>query len=323
MGDKTGISWTESTWNPIRGCIRVSEGCRNCYAETVAARFSDPGQPYEGLARWVDRPGGKREARWTGAVQLVEKHLDDPLRKRAPRVYFVNSMSDLFFERLATADIDKIVARMGLAQHHTFQVLTKRASRMRDYLNDPKMPRRVLAEAEKAKPSALWNGNMYQLKYWLEDGFPLPHVWWGVSAEDQAAADERVPALLNASAAVRFVSYEPALGPVNWRLLSDGRDHYDAFYGRPGPGGHPALDWIIVGGESGSGARPFHVEWARDTLAQAAPFKTAVYIKQLGSHPLLGGVGLGKAGGKWDNPEAWPEDLRVQNYPEAYHANSR
>src|SRR5690349_469194 len=222
MGTKTGISWTEATWNPIRGCSRVSDGCRLCYAELVAARFSGPGQPYEGLAKWLERPDGTRVPRWTGEVRVIDKHLDDPLRWQRPRMVFVNSTSDLFHERLPDADIDKIVARMGLARHHTFQPLTKRADRLSDYLNNPDLMGRLMDEARRALPSSLWNGALYQLEHDLSHGGILTNVWWGVSAENQKAADERIPRLLECPAAVRWVSYEPALGAIDFTRINQG-----------------------------------------------------------------------------------------------------
>lgn len=142
MGSETKISWTDSSWNPVRGCSRVSEGCRNCYAERVAARFADPGQPYHELARRKltivnndeHDPGNKREARWTGVVRMVPEHLGDPMRWKKPRRIFVNSMSDLFHEKLSDDDITDVFAVMALAPRHTFQILTKRATRMREWM---------------------------------------------------------------------------------------------------------------------------------------------------------------------------------------------
>jgi protein gp37 len=130
---KGGITWTEQTWNPIRGCRRKSDECLNCYAQKMAARFSGPGQPYHGLAlRTADGRGN-----WTGQIRMIRDHLLDPLRWQRPRLVFVNSMSDLFFEDLADTDIDQILAVMLLAKSHTFQVLTKRYDRMADYLTAP------------------------------------------------------------------------------------------------------------------------------------------------------------------------------------------
>lgn len=148
MGDRTEIEWTAlrdaeglvlakgATWNPVRGCTKVSEGCRNCYAMSVAARFSGPGQPYEGLAT-------RAPARWTGTVQFVEERLRDPLSWQRPKLVFVNSMSDLFHEDIPDEWIDRVFAVMALAKRHTFQILSKRPSRMRDYMNDPMRQHRI------------------------------------------------------------------------------------------------------------------------------------------------------------------------------------
>lgn len=341
MGTKTGISWTEATWNPIRGCLRVSDGCRFCYAEVVAGRFGGPGQPYEGLTKPFVLKGqsqGKTsvepeiEHRWNGAVQLVESHLFDPIKWRKPKVIFVNSMSDLFYEKIPLDYVDRIMAVMVLAQHHTFQVLTKRADRMRDYLNDPEMPERVMAYCESMKPSGLWNGNVYQARYWLiDEPRPIPHIWWGVSAEHQAAADERVPALLDANAAVRFVSYEPALGPIDFSAIEADGYRIDAIRGgihddengliSTGGKDVPALDWIIIGGESHQDkkrARPFDIAWARSLIRDAQDEgHSAIYVKQLGSNPVDGETPLVIPGRKSDEPALWPEDVRIQQYPEA------
>ena len=147
MGDKTGIEWTDMTWNPVRGCSRVSEGCRHCYAEQQAARIIRMGKgkptPYDGLVKTV---GG--EARWTGVVRMVEDRLADPLKWRKPRRIFANSMSDLFHEELDDEQIDRVFAVMLLAPRHTFQVLTKRAARMRAYFADPDLYERVLHAAD-------------------------------------------------------------------------------------------------------------------------------------------------------------------------------
>src|SRR5579885_1145834 len=142
---KTSIEWTNATWNPIRGCSRVSEGCRNCYAEKVAFRFSGLGQPYEGLVRI--NAAGERKPEWNGEVRLVEEHLRDPLKWKKPQRVFVNSMSDLFHENVPDEWIDKIFAVMALCPQHIFQVLTKRPERMRKYL---------LGKSDKNHRAAVW-----------------------------------------------------------------------------------------------------------------------------------------------------------------------
>ena len=239
MADNTRIEWTDATWNPLRGCSRVSEGCRHCYAEQVAARFSGPGLKFEGIAH---RIGG--EARWTGKVVLVEEKLTEPLRWRRPRRIFVNSMSDLFHEELPDDAIDRVFAIMARAPHHTFQILTKRAVRLRAYMSAP--GRAV-----------------------------LPHVWLGVSVEDQAAAEERIPELLAVPAALRFLSCEPLLGPL--RL--------ESYLGRRGIG------WVISGGESGPRARPPDPAWFRSLRDQCRAARVPFFFKQWGAWtPAPGGA---------------------------------
>jgi protein gp37 len=271
MSLQTGIEWTDATWNPIRGCSRVSEGCRNCYAERVASRFSDEGQAYHGLAR--RRSNG--EPQWTGEVIVVERHLYDPLRWKEPRKIFVNSMSDLFHEQLVIDDIAHIFAVMAIARQHTFQVLTKRAKAMQEVLSDPEwldvlkahVLEVALAQAPETKGGYTW---------------PLPNVWLGVSVENQDAANNRIPALIETPAAVRFLSCEPLLGPLSfrwasWQPLSRDRDtgHLD---------GLRKLDWVIAGGESGPHARPMHPVWARRLRDQCVEADVPFFFKQWGEH---------------------------------------
>ena len=288
MSDDTGISWTNATWNPIRGCTRVSEGCRHCYAERVAARFSGPGQPYEGLAvrklRVISDDDQRVEARWTGDVRFVAEHLADPLRWRRPRRIFVNSMSDLFHERLTNEQIAAVFGVMAAAPHHTFQVLTKRSARMREWfawarrdftdrqrgiVSAPNTFRALLDAAFEvlgppSKPAldAAWHAHD-------DDRWPLPNVWLGVSAENQAAADERIPDLLATPAAVRWVSAEPLLGPVDLASASPNARSLAQ-----------DLDWIVAGCESGPGARPADVEWFRSLRDQCATAGVAFFLKQ-------------------------------------------
>jgi len=204
MADNTGIEWTDATWNPIRGCSRVSDGCRHCYAETQAARVisMDRGRgipngqgSYDGLLA----KGGQ----WNGSIKVVESVMEQPLRWKRPRMIFVNSMSDLFHENVPCEVIDRIFDVMARASQHTFQILTKRPARMRDYLDG----------------CSLALDSKGQQQFIASDGsshvWPLPNVWIGVSIEDQASADERIPMLLDTPAAVRWLSMEPLLGPVD------------------------------------------------------------------------------------------------------------
>jgi protein gp37 len=253
MGD-TSIQWTDKTWNPTRGCSRVSPGCVNCYAERIAERFSthanQDGDRAGGVfAGFAHRVNG--HPAWTGKVELIESKLTEPLHWKKPRRIFVNSMSDLFHEELHFDDISDVWNVMKSAPHHTYQILTKRAERMAAL-----MPRLVVLHGI------------------------LPCVWLGVSVEDQQRADERIPLLLQTPAAVRFVSYEPALGPVDfskWLPAVPYRGKFDIDW----------LDWIIVGGESGPGARPFDVAWARHCRDQCKAARVAFFFKQYGAQPRM------------------------------------
>jgi protein gp37 len=297
MGDSTGISWTDATWNPVRGCSRVSEGCRHCYAELVAARFSGPGQAYEGLA---DRT--RKGSKWTGVVRLVPEHLADPIRWRRPRRIFVNSMSDLFHEELTNEQIAAVFGVMGVAHHHTFQVLTKRAARMREWfawvasrtIGGQLMRGAAVCGIEAGNALREVDPKRYeefQRVRWLATPirWPLPNVWLGVSVEDQDAHDKRAEELLACPAAVYFFSAEPLLGAIDAsqslrRMLRthDGRllrnDHPDA----PGTGGtwRRPVDWIIAGCESGHKARSCGVEWLRSLRDQCASAGVSFFLKQ-------------------------------------------
>lgn len=334
MGDRTKISWCDSSWNPLRGCSRISAGCENCYAEKQAGRFSGPGGAYEGLTRKTSKG-----VRWTGQIMEVPHKLDEPIRWRKPRRIFVDSMSDLFHKNVSDEYIDRVFAVMALSPQHTFQVLTKRPERMRDYmlgLSELGRWGRWLKSCAQIRP----DGELF--------GWPLPHVQLGVSIEDQPAADERIPLLLATPAAVRFVSAEPLLGELNLRS-------FFAHSIRCEFGGHsmghdpchcPRLHWVIVGGESGPGARPCLVESIRDIRDQCVAAKVPLFIKQTGSIPVireardhhdeLAIFGEWPDGARFGNPTGdkalsgrvanlkhpagadpteWPEDLRVQQYP--------
>lgn len=255
MGDRTGISWTEATWNPIRGCTEVSAGCDHCYAATVAARFNGPGQPYAGLA-YKDEGG---RARWTGAIMHVEKALDQPLRWQRPRMIFVNSMSDLFHPGVGLDFTDRIFATMALAGRHTFQVLTKRPQRMANYLRAPNTIARIDARAIR-----LWDERRIPGPY---PGFdwPLPNLWVGTSVED-ARALSRLPALGRCPAKVRFLSCEPLIGPLGDGLGGALIEH--------------RVGWVIAGGESGPGFRPMDPAWARQIRDACAAAGVPFFFKQ-------------------------------------------
>jgi protein gp37 len=269
VSDKTKIEWTDATWNPLVGCSRVSAGCINCYAERHAYRFArQPGTVYEGTARLVNgRPT------FTGRVNLNERVLDVPLRWKRPRRIFVNSMSDLFHESVANATIDRIFAVMALAPRHTFQVLTKRPERMLQYLSTEVSIRRI-ADRLFDMTGIYQCAEVDRMKRGWEH---VRNIWLGVSVEDQAAADSRIPLLLRTPAAVRFLSCEPLLGPISFEGMfanqHDLRDQTNAL---------EEIDWVIAGGESGPRARPMNPQWARDLRDQCSAVSVPFFFKQWG-----------------------------------------
>ena len=273
MADRTSISWTDATWNPLAGCSRVSEGCRNCYAEGMAARFAKSGMWGEGLATMVRTPDGKAAPRWTGEVRFNEAALDQPLRWRKRRRIFVNSTSDLFHEAVPDEWIDKVFAVMALCPQHTFQILTKRPERMREYMAPLRRELSIMDAAhpyyaesflrDRGKSRKLIYGHISvdRESIW-RIAWPLPNVWLGVSVEDQVTADVRLPYLRATPSALRFISSEPLIGPVHLDLA--------------------AIDWVIVGGESGPRARPMHPDWVRKIRDQCAEAAVPFHFKQWG-----------------------------------------
>jgi len=259
MGDKTGIAWTDSTWNPLRGCSKVSEGCRYCYAMGVAARFSGPGMPYEGLAKMV---GGKPQ--WTNKIMLVPDKLDEPMRWQKPRMIFVNSMSDLFHEQVPDSYIAQVFGVMAASPHHIFQVLTKRPDRMLHWFTSD--PRADVIDAGAALAHAKQRANA--LNAVIRSVWPLPNVWVGTSVENNDVA-ERVEWLSHVPAAVRFISAEPLIGPLNDVVIEAIQDV-------------DARGWVITGGESGQYHRPFDPQWAEDIRARCAQTGIAYFHKQNG-----------------------------------------
>ncbi|MGB0410161.1 MAG: phage Gp37/Gp68 family protein [Pikeienuella sp.] len=286
------IEWTERTWNPIVGCSVTSPGCTNCYAMGMAARIERMGgaPQYDGLTT-----PSKAGPVFNGKVALAEKALLGPLKRKKPTMWFVNSMGDLFHENVPDEWIDRVFAVMALTPQHTYQVLTKRSARMREYVTQ--LPGYTWRLFNSAKDAGI-EGIADKLQRFHQ---PLPNVWLGVSAEDQTRADERIPDLLDTPAAVRFVSYEPALGPIDFQTIPhgdlrpypgtinalNGKHHMPEDHANE-PGGAYfqapyKLDWIIAGGESGKSARPMHPDWARQTRDQCDEAGTAFFFKQWGA----------------------------------------
>ena len=331
----TSIEWTDRTWNPVTGCTKVSAGCKNCYAEGVANRFWAKNCP----------PVAGRSRRFTD-VQCHPDRLDEPLRWRKPCRVFVNSMSDLFHDDVPDEFIDHVFAVMALAPQHTFQVLTKRPERMRLYMEN-ELPMRWLRTdswnraAQKIDPARCFDASREVFVN------PLPNVWLGVSVEDQRAADERIPLLFQTPAAVRFLSCEPLIGPVavgRWLHESHCDASNDASPCLCVPKGNrfaeDRIDWVIVGGESGPGARPCDVAWVRSIVEQCRAAGVPAFVEQLGAVPIVrhptdareveftprGGflppwvpewaaAWITRFDRKGGDPSEWPDDLRVREFP--------
>lgn len=285
---ETSIEWADTVWNPTTGCDRVSPGCDNCYALTLAKRLKGMGS-----AKY-QRDGDPRTSGPGFGVSIHADALDLPLRWRKPRRIFVNSMSDLFHDDIPDSFIVKVFDVMGNADWHTFQLLTKRHARMRSFVTkyvaggfgDPERP----------------------------GCGPLRNVQLGVSVEDQKWADIRIPALLETPAAVRWLSMEPLLGPVNLAHIQ-GLTYPSTSRGR-GVGGQmftagPGIDWVVVGGESGPGARLMELRWAQSLVDQCYAAYVPVFVKQLGS----------RWGKNHHDIDAFPDALRIREYPQAVSAH--
>jgi protein gp37 len=330
---KTGIAWTDRTANPLVGCTKVSPGCANCYAERDSK--SPRLQQFEKYQGIVDDQG-----HWTGEVRFVPKVLEQILRLKKPQRIFMPSMSDPFHPAVKYDWLDQIFATIALCPHLTFQLLTKRPQRMLEYLKD--CDRLDNLEHEIQHQAFLLTGEYPSIE------LPLPNLWLGVSVENQQAANERIPLLRQAPAAVRFLSCEPLLGPVELfdvdGQVSIGMQQLDpAETLFPGE----VIDWVIVGGESGNGARPCQTDWIRSLVEQCRDVGVPCFVKQLGQFPvsrepetshaevitrdiysewvfkaaeeqgfdLEGFLILKLTDRKGGNPEEWPEDLRVREFP--------
>jgi len=330
MSDGTKIQWTDATWTVTRGCSRVSLGCGGCYAERMAHRFSGKGMPFEGLTRPT-----KDGPRWTGDLRLVPEALDLPMRWRKPRRIFVNSMSDLFHPEVPDKFISAVFGVMAVCPQHTFQVLTKRPERMAawfarqarfvatlqaQYVADgmPQQPDahwyacQTVGEAESALARDLVPEEVDEGDDLSGFGWPLPNVWLGSSIENRAAL-ARLDHLRATPAALRFLSLEPLLEDLGEIDLT-------------------GIGWVIVGGESGPGARPCDLAWIRSIVRQCREAQVPCFVKQLGAAAMDPPNGLAghslrvpdeaaplvsqrlrdRKGG---DPAEWPEDLRVREMP--------
>lgn len=294
MSTDTTIEWATKTWGPVLGCRKVSAGCDNCYAIRTSHRLAHlphTKQLYNGLTEKTEHG-----LDWTGRVIVVDARLADPLRWKKPERIFVNSQSDLFHSDVPDDFIVRVFAIMALAQRHTFQILTKRPARMKYMLASPQFPRAVAEATMRFRDHSTggYSGaaTAGAAEERLRRDWPLSNIWLDVSVEDQRWADIRIPALLGTSAAVRWISAEPLLGPIDLRLL-DAADGCTC--GSPGgPSGHEAgcgsepglhwgISWVVAGGESGPGARPMHPNWARAIRDQCEAVGVPFLFKQWGA----------------------------------------
>jgi protein gp37 len=292
MADKTAIEWTDATWNPITGCSVVSPGCTNCYAMRLAGTRLRNHPSRAGLT--VDSKAGPV---WNGEVRFNERALLQPLSWKQPRMIFVCAHGDLFHENVPDAWIDQVFAVMALAPQHTFQVLTKRTARMRRYMEP--FDRRRSDALGSLVVSMGYRGPLEALRW------PLPNVWLGVSVEDQKCADKRIPDLLATPAAIRWISAEPLLGPLDLRRIRYDQnrvsyrvDALNALGTRSAtwwrePDVEPVdqprrtIDWVVAGGESGPSARPVHPDWIRSLRDQCAAAAVPFLFKQWGEHAAI------------------------------------
>lgn len=317
----TKIEWTSETWNPLAGCSKVSDGCKNCYAIKDAVRLAANDNPkiaakYEGTTKANN---------WTGKINFAsEGVLTQPLRWTRPRMIFVNSMSDLFHENVPDEWIDKIFAVMALCPQHTFQVLTKRADRMKEYFN--RFGKRF------AHPSIFWAKEAVNLglanhneDFYYRGAFTnslcetLSNCWLGVSVENQKAADERIPLLLETPAAVRWLSCEPLIGAVDLWICKDIRNVLGINCLAQIPDASTIwqnkIDWIVCGGESGASPRTCQIEWIRSIVRQCKSASVPVFVKQLGGYVTEGYLRNFYIHKKGGDISEFPEDLKIREFP--------
>ena len=306
MADHTKIEWADATVNAVNGCSVVSPGCSNCYAMRLAGTRMKNHPTRAGLTN-----NSKAGPVWNGEVRLHEPALLQPLRWRRPRKIFWNAHGDLFHPSVPDEWIDRVFAVCGLSPQHTHMILTKRSERMRQYLNDKVTPHRIdLIQVDLYHDHKMIRRDVFgdEGKKLASSVWPLPNVWLGVSVEDQARADERIPDLLATPATKRFISAEPLLGPVDLTHICllpklpgsiRGGIHLNSLAGKYFESGQPyinwdtdtpypdnpeplSIDWVIVGGESGPNARPMYPDWARGLRDECAEFGVPFMFKQWG-----------------------------------------
>lgn len=348
------IEWTGLTWNPMAGCTPVvtrdasgkrhPSGCDHCYATGQVRRFAAVYDRPTTIKIGAERPSLtfvptdddgrslRKGAKWTGAVWLLPHMLDVPLRRRKPTTYFVNSVSDVFHESVIGCEegrqfVAALFGVMAACPQHTFQILTKRPDRAREWFawlssvctDHPRLLFQYLDDLAWSRADIVipqLQGCSARRVEW-----PLANVWIGASVSTQTDADQRIPALLEVPAAVRFISAEPLLGPIDfvragaieWNVDGDPRCDHRATAGTSG-----VADWIIAGGESGPKARPCEIAWLRSIVRQCQDAGVPCFVKQVGARPVFepGAEPRTMSDAKGGDMAEWPEDLRVRQMPE-------
>jgi len=301
LSDGSSIEWTDATWSPVTGCTKISNGCLNCYIERTP--------PFRMAHRKFDKPG----IGGTTGVQLHPDRLGQPFRWRKPRRIFVCSLADLFHSDVPDDHIIDVWSVMAATPRHTYQVLTKRPARMRALLSASDFREKVARRAA---------GRMEDGDHWLDylmferKAWPLPNVWGGVTAEDQPRADQRIPILLNTPLAVRWVSVEPMLSSIRLPMfcacgcrkpigvaerearLNPG--YLNEYQAEAAVCSTLGVDWVVLGGESGPGARPMDPVWARSVRDQCVSAGVPFLFKQWGGRTP-------KANGRLLDGRTWDE----------------
>jgi protein gp37 len=332
MSDGTSIEWADATWTIAVGCTRVDHRCENCYAISFVHRKLHAS--HEGLTKIRPKDAKRPGVDWNGTVRTLPERLSDPLRWRKPRRVFVGSMTDLFHPAIPFEYIAAVFGVMAATPRHTYLLLTKRPERAREFFAWVEKRARDGLSIFPDDPPAWRIGQMISVAARksgttvanADAAWPLPNVHLGVSVSDQATADDAIPALLECPAHVRWVSYEPALGPIDFHAIqipgereglrfSALQHQHDDRFGSS----ERLIDTIVIGGESGPHARPFRTDWARDVIRQVHDTPCRAYVKQLGSKPeALDDSGiplpLHLVDRKGGDMAEWATDLRVREW---------
>jgi protein gp37 len=328
MSDGSNIEWCDATWQPVIGCTRVSPGCDHCYAISVVHRGMSP--QHRGLTKLRPKDASRPGVDWNGTVRLQPEKLAEPLRWKKPRRVFVCSLADLFHDAVPFEYIAAVFGVMAACPQHTFLALTKRPARALEFFA-------WLAErgdgvhGPRMEPDYVcWLHSEKHTGPFARTAWPLPNVHLGTSVEDQQRADERIPTLLQCPAALHWVSAEPLLGPVTLaKPMHTGAGDHDRIGRKTWSNAMYHLGWVVVGGESGPGARPFNIDWAYQLLEQARGLPTRVFVKQLGSSPQIVSEDIDQDGyvigtrtdrllladRKGGDMSEWPDDICVREVP--------